>query len=550
MGLPSRDIEYENFFSTSEYISWFGSTKETEGKDVPKVNVSIIMTPVGQNRPFGTNEFCKTIKRTDPFTFLSVFQTSLESSNPHEKSISIFKELSKIPAQILFREHLYAWNLLRTNIGIEVSDNIELSNNIQTSLYYILSSIREDWDYSLSPGSLSTNTYNGHIFWDTETWMYPVLLTFYPQLAESVLRYRLERIKYAEHKSAELGYKGAMFPWESAFSGIEVTPTFAETRDLEIHISGDIVHAIDHYMKTNIIENRNTLLRFHELISKVADFYISRSTPRTRDPKGYYDIDLIVPPDEYAILVNNSIFTNAVAQVSFEIATNLSKQLGIQPNPLWTEYAKKIYLPFDQNKNIHLEFEGYSGQKIKQADVILLGYPLMWDPVIQNRQIRLNDLNYYEPVTDENGPAMSWSMYAIGHLEFKDTERAFNLFRKSYNNTHPPFYVWSEIPKGGGTNFITGAGGFLQCVINGYGGLRIFNREHHWEPQLIKNTSIIKFKKIHLRGNRYNVEYDNTFVNIKCEFGRIIIILKNGQNYILNSGISIKIDKTFFKVLV
>jgi protein-glucosylgalactosylhydroxylysine glucosidase len=49
--------------------------------------------------------------------------------------------------------------------------------------------------------------------------MYPPILVFYPELAKSILNYRLKRIKYAERKAKELGYSGAMFPWESAFSG-------------------------------------------------------------------------------------------------------------------------------------------------------------------------------------------------------------------------------------------------------------------------------------------------------------------------------------------
>lgn len=405
LGNPSRDFRFSSN-SNVNFVSWFGSTLESEGKDVPLVNVSIIMTNVNQTRPGGDNVFCKTLIRGKPFTFLAVLVTSLESSDPHRRSIDFFTQYSRMDPKELLSEHIKEWRTLKGNIHVE--GDKELNNNIQTSLYYILSSIRSDWEYSLSPGSISTNTYNGHIFWDTEFWMYPILLNFYPEIAKSILNYRISRISRAEEKAKELGYKGAMFPWESAFSGIEVTPTFAETRDLEIHISGDIVVAIDDYLQINRAE-KDELLKYHELSSKVADFYVSRSTKRIRQPQGFYDINLIVPPDEYAINVNNSVFTNAVAQVSMEIASKLSTRLGLPVNPLWKEVSSKLFIPFNESNQIHLEYEGYAGQKIKQADVVLLGYPLQWKPILSNPTIRKNDLYYYEPLTDQiNGPAMSW----------------------------------------------------------------------------------------------------------------------------------------------
>lgn len=410
LGNPSRDFRFSTG-SNVNFVSWFGSTLESEGKDVPLVNVSIIMTNVNQTRPSGDNIFCKTLTRGKPFTFLSVSVTSLETSDPYRRSIDLFTQYLRRDPRELLKEHIDEWRKLSGDIHVE--GDKELNNNIQTSIYYILSSVRSDWEYSLSPGSISTNTYNGHIFWDTETWMYPFLLTFYPDLAKSILNYRIERISRAEEKAKELGYKGAMFPWESAFSGIEVTPTFAETRDLEIHISGDIVVAIDEYIQTNQVE-REEMLRYHELISKVADFYVSRTKKRTRPPINqiYYDIDLVVPPDEYAINVNNSVFTNAVAQVSMEIAESVSTNLRKPVNPLWKEISSKLYFPFNESNSIYLEFEEYAGEKIKQADVVLLGYPLQWKPVIMNPQIRKNDLYYYEPKTDQiNGPAMSWVIF-------------------------------------------------------------------------------------------------------------------------------------------
>jgi protein-glucosylgalactosylhydroxylysine glucosidase len=79
---------------------------------------------------------------------------------------------------------------------------------------------------------------------------------------------------------------------------------------------------------------------------------------------------------------------------------------------------------------------------IKQADVILLGFPLMWP---MSEQVRRNDLLIYEPITRKDGPAMTWSMHAIGFLELKEYEPAQKLFERCYKSyVRKPFNVGSS----------------------------------------------------------------------------------------------------------
>lgn len=96
----------------------------------------------------------------------------------------------------------------------------------------------------------------------------------------------------------------------------------------------------------------------------------------------------------------------------------------------WIEVARKLKYPYDEELNYHPEFDGYVvGETIKQADVVLLGYPIMHvtDPIQ-----RKNDLEIYENVTRSDGPAMTWSMHAIGYLELNDERRAEVLLNRSY----------------------------------------------------------------------------------------------------------------------
>merc|ERR1712226_1193038 len=102
---------------------------------------------------------------------------------------------------------------------------------LNSSLYAILSSIRADGPaFSISPGGL-TNGYNGHVFWDCETWMFPPVLLLHPDLAHGMLQYRYERLDGARAKalSYHSNWTGVMFPWESAFTGVETCPTYAAT---------------------------------------------------------------------------------------------------------------------------------------------------------------------------------------------------------------------------------------------------------------------------------------------------------------------------------
>jgi len=82
--------------------------------------------------------------------------------------------------------------------------------------------------------------YNGHIFWDSELWMFPPLLMFNQDIARSLVNYRFNRLDAAKRKAKTYGYKGAMFPWESDDTGEESTPPFALTGTFEHHITADI----------------------------------------------------------------------------------------------------------------------------------------------------------------------------------------------------------------------------------------------------------------------------------------------------------------------
>jgi hypothetical protein len=121
-------------------------------------------------------------------TFVSVIRCSLETSgDPRAIAESIFAELQDISADALYAIHTTSWQELWYSGNIAIEGDLELAQAVQGSLFYIMASVRDDWPYGISPGGLASDAYNGHVFWDSETWMYPSLVLLQPPLARSLL---------------------------------------------------------------------------------------------------------------------------------------------------------------------------------------------------------------------------------------------------------------------------------------------------------------------------------------------------------------------------
>lgn len=231
---------------------------------------------------------------------------------------------------------------------------------------------------------------------------------------------------------------------------------------------------------------------------------------------GHYHIDDVIPPDEYVDHVNDSVYTNYVASIALQYAAQAAATLNLtDSDSSFASYqiaANKMLILYDLEKGIHLEYEGYPGDIVKQADVVLLKYPLGYN---MSDEDHLSDLNYYAPRTDPHGPAMTWSMFSIGYLDLSEFELAAKYFNDSFtDNIKMPFQVWTETPNGGATNFITGAGGFLQTVLSGYPGIRITTTESAssqgsllLSPRCIPGTNYMKVRKFTYSSDEFDLEY-------------------------------------------
>jgi len=164
------------------------------------------------------------------------------------------------------------------------------------------------------------------------------------------------------------------------------------------------------------------------------------------------------------------------------------------PNPDWELVAQNIpILKFPDGTT--KENATYDGVEIKQADANLLAYPL--DVITDKTQIE-KDLHYYEPRFSANGPAMGYAVLATLYARLGDSEKAYSIFVKSYQpNKVPPFGVISETAGGTNPYFATGAGGMLQSVIFGFGGLQITDLGiQQLKIKLPKNWKTLELKGI------------------------------------------------------
>ena len=208
-------------------------------------------------------------------------------------------------------------------------------------LYHLYSFSREGTAFAPSPMGLSGLGYNGHIFWDSDLWMFPALLVLHPEIAKSLVEYRYERLEAAKQNAFAHGYKGAMFPWESSDNGTEETPVGALSGPFEHHITACVgLAAWNYYCVTQDKEWLKE--KGWPLISATADYWASRVE---RNGPGHYDINNVVAADEWAEGIDNDAFTNGAAKADLQCAALAAKVLGIKANADWADVAQNIPIP-------------------------------------------------------------------------------------------------------------------------------------------------------------------------------------------------------------
>ncbi|XP_073908319.1 protein-glucosylgalactosylhydroxylysine glucosidase isoform X3 [Castor canadensis] len=499
---PDLDLHLGPDFQGVRYL--YGHTLTPEQPGGPQQEVHMLWTPVPPALTLGKDEEART------WDFLTVVGSSQAEAQ------ACLAEALQLQAQgTLYIAHAQAWAQFWAGCGLDIAGPLALRQVLRGSLYYLLSALPQPGTpgyicHGLSPGGLSNGSqeecYWGHIFWD--------------QAARAILEYRIRTLGGALENARNLGYQGAKFAWESAGSGLEVCPEDIYGAQ-EIHINGAVVLAFQLYYYTT-----QDLHLFQEaggwdVVSAVAEFWCSRVEWSPREEE--YHMRGVMPPDEYHSGINNSVYTNVLVQNrgcglsfphSLRFAAALAQDLGLPVPDQWLVVADKIKVPFDPERNFHPEFDGYElGEEVKQADVVLLGYPV---PFTLSPDVRRKNLEIYEAVTSPRGPAMTWSMFAVGWMELKDPSKVRDLLDRSFTNVTEPFKVWTENADGSGAvNFLTGMGGFLQAVLFGCTGFRITEASVKFDPLCPVGVSRVHISGISYQGNKLNFAFSKDSITVE-----------------------------------
>nr|XP_044606477.1 protein-glucosylgalactosylhydroxylysine glucosidase isoform X8 [Equus asinus] len=466
---PDLDLHLGLDFQGARYMYGHTLTPEQPGGLLQEVHM--LWTPVPPALTLGEGEMDRT------WEFLTVVGGSQAEAQ------ACLTEAQQLQGRgALYTVHAQAWAQLWAGCGLDVVGPLPLRQALRGALYYLLSTLPQPGApgyvcHGLSPGGLSNGSreecYWGHVFWDQDLWMFPNILLFHPEAARALLEYRIRTLGGALDNAWNLGYEDLQL--------------FQEAGGWDV-------------------------------ISAVAEFWCSRVEWSPEEEN--YHLRGVMPPDEYHSGVNNSVYTNVLVQNSLRFAAALAQDLGKPVPNRWLVVADKIKVPFDPEQNFHPEFDGYQlavpappGEEVKQADVVLLGYPV---PFPLSPCVRRTNLEIYEAVTSPQGPAMTWSMFAVGWLELKDARRARDLLERSFANITEPFKVWTENADGSGAvNFLTGMGGFLQAALFGFTGFRITRAGVTFNPLCPAGISGVSVSGVSYQGNKLDFSFSGDSVTVE-----------------------------------
>ncbi|MBE9009557.1 glycoside hydrolase family 65 protein [Pseudanabaenaceae cyanobacterium LEGE 13415] len=485
---------------------------------------------------------------------------SIYTSRDTEFPLTVaLRRLAKVPSYTtLFAAHITAWGIAWQNTDITIEGDPKAQISIRYNLFQLMiAAPRKDDRVSIPAKTLSGFAYRGHVFWDTEIFVVPFFALTQPAIAKNLLTYRYHTLPGARRKAKELGYEGALYAWESAATGDEVTPRWVPGAkgeliriwcgDIEYHIAADIAYGVWQYWR---ITGDDEWMRDYgaEILLETAKFWASR-VERNRDR---YEINDVIGPDENHEHVNNNAFTNAMAQWNLSAAImlwdwlarsypstaiRLQQQLDLNADRFsdWSTIAKNLTVSPDPETKLIEQCDGFfdlidvnladyeprsrsmqallgieptnQRQILKQPDVLMLLYLLRQQ--FDHETLQAN-WDYYTPRTDHvYGSSLGPAVHAILACDLNKTDEAYEHFMRSA-------LVDLEDVRGNAAEGIhaASAGGVWQAIIFGFAGVRMTEFGLIACPNLPAHWTRLKFR---LCWQNEWVEFDLSQNGAVCE---------------------------------
>lgn len=502
-GLPLANVWYPGHLTATDREADWLSLKAEGGSTRAAVTQSVAATARLGSLHRGHAELSFDAVADEAVSLIKLVgvATSRDGSDPLPRARTTIERAAARGYRTVLAEHAAAWKQLWAT-DVIVDGDPALQRVLHAMQFYLLSSIREDSEDSIPPMGLSSAGFYGHVFWDADTWMLPVLAVMHPQIARSIVAFRSRTLDAARRNARAQGFEGAKYPWEADDRGEETTPRFAWQNALsEVHISGDVPLAQwQFYLATSDLGWLS--MHGYPVIKETADFWVSRVS---HDPTtDRYSIRDVVSVDESLIGIDNDTYTNAVARVNLEIAIAASRKLGHEPDPRWAQIAERLVIPYDAIRQVHPPYENAAAE-VRASAVPLLAYPL---GLPMSARMKRNDLLHTLQRSKRNGAMMTEVLYPVVAAELGDDRLVDTLMEPSYEgHLRPPFLVLAERPLNDAVNFVTGAGAFLQQVIFGYTGLRLGDDglQPAFKPLLPSGIRRIVLRNFSVRGTTHDI---------------------------------------------
>ncbi|WPK25897.1 hypothetical protein PUMCH_003233 [Australozyma saopauloensis] len=376
---------------------------------------------------------------------------------------------------------------LGRSLKVHFPDDALLTLAARSSLYHLHSNTRHDAEgltSALGVSGLSSDSYGGQVFWDTDLWMLLGILPFDPQISKSLLNYRLhthqQAIANIQSPSNPFSLShGAIYPWTSGRYGncTATGPCF----DYEYHVNTAIAHSAFNLYLSGAVDEKYLRDEIFPLVNDAAQFYSTYVV--FNDTLGKYTSHNLTDPDEFANHIDNGAYTNVAISNTIEWAAIIAEHLDMEVPPIYRHIPGNMHIPTSPDDDrVILEYSGMPASvAVKQADVVMMTYPLNYD-YDSEAQAQAN-LDYYAMEQVSTGPAMTFPIFSIVASETLDSGCSSESFlmKSVQPYLRGPFAQFLEqsndnFESNGGTNpafpFLTANGGFLQAILRGLLGMR------------------------------------------------------------------------------
>lgn len=485
----------------------------------------------------------------------------------------------------MLADHELAWAERWTQSDVEIGGDPAAQRAIRFALYHLNSAANPDDDgVSIGARALTGDDYLGHVFWDTEIFLLPFYIFTWPEAARALLNYRFHTLGAAGAKAAAMGWRGALYAWESTDTGEETTPSQLVGPDRRVvdiltgareqHISADVAYAVWQYW-TATGDEAFLLEAGAEIILETGRFWASRAQ---LESDGLRHIRGVIGPDEYHEDVDDNAFTNGMARWNIaralEVAAllrdrwpehwlGLAGRLKLDPAELtqWQAAVDTMATGLDARTGLFEQFEGYfaleeidlaayagrsvpmdvvlgrerisRSQLIKQADVVAL---LALLPETFAAQSGADNYRFYEPRCG-HGSSLSRALHGLVAGRLGQSQAALAYFTQ----TAAIDLADTHVAIAGGVH-IAAQGGLWMIAVFGFAGLSIQDGELAIDPQLPEAWENLRFP-LQWRGRhlRVSIQCAGSRLVVELEAGAPMMMRVNGLSHALSKAVSLQV---------